>query len=176
VLDETTLTRSEIDHALARTHSRHLELVAAKHRRRGMMAGVGFVFVIAVGALLPTLTRNSGDQPVRVNTPAVAALPPISLPDVAVGGATTTRRSATIESTSISPDGATVAIGFACETASDRVVAISASVDGTVLVVRPVIESTDPSAPCSGSSPPSIKMAVPREMRGVPFTVEVDLP
>jgi hypothetical protein len=176
VLDETTLTRSEIDHALARTHSRHVELVAGKHRRRGLMAGVGFVAVIVVGVLLPILSGNSGDQPVRVKTPALAASPPPSSPDVAVGGAATTRRSATIRSTSTSPDGAALAIVFECETASDRVVDMSGSVHGTVLVVRPVIESTDPSAPCSGSSRASTTIAVPPELRGVPFTVEVGLP
>lgn len=176
MLDEITLTRSELDDGLARTRSKHAELIAERHRRRGVMAGAGFAAVVAIGVLLPIFTGGSGDQPVRVSTPALAASPPTSAPDVAVGGAATTRRSATVQSTSTSPDGATVAVVFACETASDRVVDMSASVRGTVLVVRPVIESGDPSEPCSGSSRASTTIAVPSELRGVPFTVEVGLP
>jgi len=177
VLVETPVNAEEMEVALARTLARHGELVAGRRRRRNVLAGVGLAVVAAAAISIPLLTTGSDSQPVRTVSPPVAAQPGAAVPSTAVlGSAATARREATIESTSISPDGATIAIVFACETSTDRVTAVDPTFSGATLIVVPTIESADRSVPCAGPSTATTTIQIPPEFRGRPLTVTVGRP
>jgi hypothetical protein len=176
--DELVLDAVDLDEALARTKARHAQLLAARRRRTGMVAGLAAVLVVGAAGVFALgrddTTRVGTDLGVANETDSDAKTSePTAVPPAELGTAVVVRRDLELDGFAVRDSSpAVVVVRVRCELAGETLTDVTTAWDGPALTVDAVVQSEHPEQSCAGV-PLELEVPVPDGVDPARITVSL---